>query len=341
MIEPTVYCTAFYIVTMTWLDYEWMTMMPPPTMTILFFTTISGATITSTCEILVSPLSLWLGPCQILFWSTKVNQWCNCPTSCYLRNSSEEIRKFWNDKAKKAAELNAMARELHKQVVKPNVEEELAEDAQNEKEFDLNSIQITWIDAEMKIEKEIGKGAYGRVFQATTRDSLTCAVKTIWREQDPVHTIRDVAKEYALQSLFCNSVYVCRAMGLATCKSVDQSISGTALLMELCKSSLNHALKELSDPNFFQRVTYAVHIATGLLCLHEQRVLHLDLKLDNILVSSTGLAVISDFGKARSADTSHQVMVCLNGCYAASYRCPEASTLDLRPCLTSESFLEP
>lgn len=229
--------------------------------------------------------------------------------------------------------MNAMARELHKQIVDSKVEEEIAENEQKVKESDLKSIQIMWIDAEMKIEKEIGKGTYGKVYQATTPDSITCAVKTIWREQDPVHAIRDLTKEYALQASFCNSVYICRALGLATCKSVDHSISGTALLMELCKSSLHHALKDLSDPNFFQRVTYATHIATGLLCLHEQRVIHMDLKLDNILVSSSGLAVISDFGMARSADASHQVMVCKNGCYAASYRCPEATTLDPQPCL--------
>lgn len=234
--------------------------------------------------------------------------------------------------------MNAMARELHKQIAKSNIEEELAENAKNQEESDLNSIQITWIDAEMKIEKEIGKGTYGKVFQATTPDSLTCAVKTIWREQDPVHAIQDLTKEYSLQSLFCNSVYICRALGLGTCKSGDQSISGTALLMELCKSNLYHALKDLSDPTFVQRVTYAVHIATGLLCLHEQRVLHMDLKLDNILVSSNGLAVISDFGMARAADTSHQVLVCKNGCYAASYRCPEATTLDLRLVLFQNSF---
>ena len=50
---------------------------------------------------------------------------------------------------------------------------------------------------------------------------------------------------------------------------------------------------------------YAVQIARALLHLYESKIAHLDLKLDNIMISSTDDIVIVDFGCAAKLDSSY------------------------------------
>lgn len=56
------------------------------------------------------------------------------------------------------------------------------------------------------------------------------------------------------------------------------------------------------DTPLDHRLTLIAHIAGGLAAIHEAGIAHRDLKPENVLVSSAGVAKITDFGIARDAD---------------------------------------
>lgn len=58
-----------------------------------------------------------------------------------------------------------------------------------------------------------------------------------------------------------------------------------------------------SDTALDNRLALLAHVASGLSAIHEADIAHRDLKPENVLVSSAGIAKITDFGIARSADS--------------------------------------
>ena len=256
---------------------------------------------------------------------------------CCLRNSCESLRKYWNEKAKGAAKANALARAMCK---KPARTSGSSTSTSPQLPDSCKDIKFVWIGMSFGPDKLLGGGAHGKVYQAKTPDALDCAVKTIrlFDDMGPVEAIRDVTREYALQSELATSPYICRVLGLVGVESLHNTMIGSGLMMELCEYPLHKALEQLSGPEHHrQKLLFSLHIASGLLSMHEKKLIHLDLKLDNILLnkhrSATGetSAVISDFGLCRRTDSSHNVTVRKNGVYAASYRCPEATALESEP----------
>jgi hypothetical protein len=58
-----------------------------------------------------------------------------------------------------------------------------------------------------------------------------------------------------------------------------------------------------SDTKLDNRLALLAHVASGLAAIHEADIAHRDLKPENVLVSSAGIAKITDFGIARTADS--------------------------------------
>jgi serine/threonine protein kinase len=80
---------------------------------------------------------------------------------------------------------------------------------------------------------------------------------------------------------------------------------GVTAIMELCQMSLRHHLEQ-RDPSAASmtnaiKLNYALQIAHGLRFIHSNGIVHLNIKLDNILVTLEGRALkLAGFGMARN-----------------------------------------
>ena len=186
----------------------------------------------------------------------------------------------------------------------------------------------------------LGSGTYGVVKLASASLTSTCfAVKfakttsakgredssakgrTAVAEQDLVH-------EKAFLSSF-TSPHIVRCFGLVA--------QGTTLglVMELCHCTLSQWLNENPltrkppENQVSQRDRFFLHLAVGLSYIHAHKVLHLDIKPNNCLLSEDNQSIftlkLSDFGLAVHCPSSGAEVVgkCV---YNACYRPPECDT---------------
>jgi serine/threonine protein kinase len=78
------------------------------------------------------------------------------------------------------------------------------------------------------------------------------------------------------------------------------------LVLELGIQSLRDFLVSQSPGRlpFSQALTFALHVSQGIMHLHSQDVIHLDIKSPNVIICDGGVAKITDFGSARKMITS-------------------------------------
>ena len=103
--------------------------------------------------------------------------------------------------------------------------------------------------------------------------------------------------EIALMSLLCNHPNVIDFTGY--CDSPTYSI-----VMKMCRYSLHQVIFSKTELEVRLILKLAYEIACGMAFIHQQEVLHLDLKPGNILIDESGddadrmIAKITDFGFA-------------------------------------------
>lgn len=68
-----------------------------------------------------------------------------------------------------------------------------------------------------------------------------------------------------------------------------------ALIMEFCPTDLEKILHSDDPADFHQIATYFHALAQAIDCLHSKSIVHLDLKLDNVLIGTNGNIKLSDF----------------------------------------------
>ncbi|GAB1600852.1 cyclin-dependent kinase 6 [Argonauta hians] len=186
---------------------------------------------------------------------------------------------------------------------------------------------------------EIGRGAYGTVYKA--RDRTTgqyVAMKQIplpySKEGVPTSAIREIAALRRMETFDHQNIV----------RFFDVSINNTGgrtyltLLFEYIDQDLSSFLEKYPSPNLEQHIIRDLmkQLLSGIDFLHCHRVVHRDLKPQNILVTRNGLLKIADFGLARNYTfqmTLTAVVVTL------WYRAPEvilqaqyASPVDLWSC---------
>ena len=136
-----------------------------------------------------------------------------------------------------------------------------------------------------RLEKKIGQGAFGEVWQA--KDELTdtdVAIKIYIALDD--NGIENFKTEF-------KTVYALNHQNLLRPEFYDIENSRPFLIMQLCKYSLEHQICNITE----RQIWKLIHdVANGLDYLHQNEIIHRDIKPDNILVSDNDNYLISDFG---------------------------------------------
>jgi alkyl hydroperoxide reductase subunit AhpC/predicted Ser/Thr protein kinase len=143
-----------------------------------------------------------------------------------------------------------------------------------------------------RLEKEVGSGAFSRVFRAhDTTLHRTVALK-IMKPDNPVPAAAVLAEARAAASL--NDPHVC------TIYSVDEAEGVPIIAMEyLSGKPLSKLIVPGQPLGMNQAVDIARQVALGMAAAHAQGVVHGDLKPANLFVTSEGMVKILDFGLAR------------------------------------------
>ena len=248
------------------------------------------------------------------------------------RKQNPEVRAQWQRLASARAQANKAARALHKNKV--SKASKVTAPAKPLGQTIVN-LHFSYMGFPLTLVKTLGQGTYGYVLEVETVDGLRCAAKVL-KKLDPaqqeadedVHALKSLVREAALHLRFSSSPYIARALGLASVHDADAlSFQSVTLLMELCDSSLFSVLQAASTGEPIserQKILWCLQIISGLCHLHSQKVIHLDVKLDNVLLTR-GRAVISDFGLARATNSDGRTTVRMNEAYGAPYRPPEVT----------------
>ncbi|XP_078485821.1 uncharacterized protein LOC100175205 [Ciona intestinalis] len=189
-----------------------------------------------------------------------------------------------------------------------------------------------WTNQRYHTLSEIGVGAYGVVFKAQDMQSddenKFVAIKCVRVENSeqgmPLSTVREIALLRQLES--CEHPNVVRLLDICAGHHSKRETQ-LMLVFEYVDQDLDVFLKKCPDSGLEpEKITDIMRqMLGGLDFLHSMRVVHRDMKPQNILITTTGQVKIADFGLARiySIDMAlTEVVVTL------WYRSPEVLLLD-------------
>ncbi|XP_073668097.1 myosin-IIIb [Paramisgurnus dabryanus] len=159
--------------------------------------------------------------------------------------------------------------------------------------------------ADWDIVETIGKGTYGKVYKVINKkDGSQAAVKVLDPINNPSHTNRDVDEEieaeYNILHSLSNHPNVVKFYGMFY-KADELSGGQLWLVLELCNGGSVTDLikgllmrgKRLEEP-IISHILYGALL--GLQHLHNNRIIHRDVKGNNILLSTDGGVKLVDFG---------------------------------------------
>ena len=151
----------------------------------------------------------------------------------------------------------------------------------------------------------LGQGTFGRVYLATRRnDGAQCAVKDVWlRPGQEKHLIREITIQAQIHHPAILGIY----------GFIPPAEDGSALLITpyMRHGSLLDHLKAIWRntplPEGFTKLVFgksAYGLAQGLRFMHEHRILHRDVKPDNVFLDENWNPKLGDFGLSRKEKVS-------------------------------------
>ena len=146
-------------------------------------------------------------------------------------------------------------------------------------------MQDTLFHNRYRLLRKLGRGSFGEVWRA--RDEVVdidVAVK-IYIALDE-RGIEDFRQEF-------KNVHRLNHPNLLRPEHYDVADSRPFLVMQLCNGSVERQIGDMSEEDMW----HFIHdVASGLSYLHSHEIIHRDIKPDNILLSTSGEFMISDFG---------------------------------------------
>jgi serine/threonine protein kinase len=162
----------------------------------------------------------------------------------------------------------------------------------------LEKMQLFILPKEIKFGSIIGRGASSCVYEGVYGTTIV-AIKICRILDEDNKSFDEILNEVSLLLSSQNHPNVIRLYGL--CRLPE----GFGFVIERCTGCLQTKIQELGDMNVTfltvraMMLTWMLQIAEGLASLHAHKILHLDLKPANVLLSREGpylTAKICDFG---------------------------------------------
>ncbi|MCJ1422518.1 hypothetical protein MMC29_000398 [Sticta canariensis] len=152
----------------------------------------------------------------------------------------------------------------------------------------------------------LGKGAFGSVFRALNMGTgETVAVKQVKLADLPKSELRVITLEIdLLKNLDEQHPNIVKYRGFV------KSAESLNIILEYCENGSLHSISK-NFGKFPENLVglYMSQVLHGLLYLHEQGVIHRDIKGANILTTKQGLVKLADFGVATRTTTLHESSV--------------------------------
>lgn len=148
------------------------------------------------------------------------------------------------------------------------------------------------VDGNYRVEKELGKGAFGQVFLVYDNDNRPLALKILRLWEVPGNIRDSLLGRFRLeyQTARIDSPYIVSSVGFGYVNN------NPYFVMEYCGGGDVNTL--IGNPDTQHIVTVAEQILSGLKALHEKGLVHRDIKPENILLREDGTVAITDFGIA-------------------------------------------
>lgn len=147
--------------------------------------------------------------------------------------------------------------------------------------FDVNDT----INDRYVLNKSIGRGSFGEVWLATDKKiGINVAIK--------IYVALDSRGLDEFKNEF-KSVYSLHHPNLLKADYFDNAGEQPYLVMQYCPSSAVKLIGEISEDEIWK---FIHDVASGLAYLHENDIIHRDIKPDNVLKDAAGHYVITDFG---------------------------------------------
>ncbi|ELP88654.1 protein kinase domain containing protein, partial [Entamoeba invadens IP1] len=171
-------------------------------------------------------------------------------------------------------------------------------------------------------EKKLGEGSFGVVFKGIFRGNIV-AIKKMKNFVNSKHQMEEFENEVSMLDKFRSEfiVYFYGAVFIPNKICMVTEFAQYGSLQDLMKNKKGEVIK------IKLRVKFMFDASNGILYLHENGMLHRDIKPDNILVLSLDLngvnAKLTDFGSARNVNLLMTNMTFTKGIGTPIYMAPE------------------
>ncbi|KAL3315104.1 hypothetical protein Ciccas_006271 [Cichlidogyrus casuarinus] len=199
-----------------------------------------------------------------------------------------------------------------------------------------NKLPVTFDEFEVdrqsiKKVRDLGRGSFGSVFQATWKNSMQVAVKTHLPAMNNEAFMKEARTMHKLQH-----PRILRLLGVCT-KPANQPIYIITELMT--KGSLKSFLKSPEGRKLplANLLDIMAQVCDGMAYLEKHNVLHRDLRAANVLVGDDNSVKVADFGLARDSEGSAgrelfyfwwvYFIILSVGCFPIKWTAPEAALL--------------
>ncbi|WOL06582.1 mitogen-activated protein kinase kinase kinase 1-like [Canna indica] len=158
---------------------------------------------------------------------------------------------------------------------------------------------------------QLGSGSFGTVFEAISDDGFFLAVKEVSlldQGRDGKQCVNQLEQEIALLSRFQHE-------NLIQLYGTDKDSSKLYIFLELATQGSLVSLYQRYRLQYSQVSAYTRQILEGLNYLHNQNVVHRDIKCANILVDANGSVKLADFGLAKEISRLNWAKSCKGTVY--------------------------